>query len=536
MIKLIQILSLSCFIANTSVLLDVQTRELVFKAWPRADDSREFNICKKMNGDVYKFSVVLDLYVYKLSDLQLFNSNQYIELKIPCTQVVGACADAFKAKSAMYTMDFQASKQIITDAASNLRRLDFNRKACVDNSQLHYGQNIEISPGVFSSVLKQVGTAKNCKYPVNDVATISANNLVDQKATINFFAYPDFNFYQNWYSIDPSELLLHTTYACELMPTPEKIALCNNMIETFATSSLGYNQINYQVPALIPARDGTLTRLENYSVIFETNQVKNALEEYFDCYQSQFLMIFEDKMLMTNTMNGSMVNCKQKMSDFVKINYDKIITRVIFQENPDFRAGKVCTIDFVTDQALNETQQWLKCENAVNQTSCKEFLENRALISNFYLSAQQVIIQNNVTKKIFPLQPTFQISCYQITVDVFNTEICANLTSSCVSVPKSTFVTIQLDSLNISDQIIFPQSRICFNHNSSSTFKTGILMAGSEINPIKQINDNTSVQDVKGIIWLLVATAIIILIIIGVGLFIELKDNLKYKAEVIKRE
>ncbi|CAL5993148.1 Conserved_hypothetical protein [Hexamita inflata] len=291
MLTIYVVLNLLCFQTNTTVILDVQTRQLIFNAFPRTDDSRELNVCKQLNGDIYKLSVQTGTFNYVLSSLQQYDYTKEIEIRIPCDDLVTNCNSAFKAKSAIYIMEFQEAKQTITEAASNLRRLDFNRKACINNVQLLYGQNVTIPMLGVSDIFQVSGTPSVCKYPLDSQTTIDANNPLDQTAILQYYVYPKFQEYTPQYRLTPSKLLRNTIYPCIMMPTPESIDWCQNMARTLATSSFGYMNMQYFVPGKIPNRDGTLTRVSNYTSIYQSNQVNNVLQTTFDCYSSQSINI-----------------------------------------------------------------------------------------------------------------------------------------------------------------------------------------------------------------------------------------------------
>ncbi|CAL6081847.1 Hypothetical_protein [Hexamita inflata] len=127
--------------------------------------------------------------------------------------------------------------------------------------------------------------------------------------------------------------------------------------------------MQYIVPGKIPNRDGTLTRVGNYISVYQSNQVKNALQVTFDCYSSQSIKLYGKSLLLTNTMNPAMLYCSNPMSAF-NFSYDKIVTRVSFQEFEDFRTGYVLTLDFTTSQVLNSSFEWLSCSDSINELYC----------------------------------------------------------------------------------------------------------------------------------------------------------------------
>ncbi|CAL6085947.1 Conserved_hypothetical protein [Hexamita inflata] len=539
MIYIQAVYALLCFQTNTTVVLDVQTRQLVFKAWPRDDDSRELSVCRQLNGDMFKLSVQTGTYTYELSSLQTYDVAKQIEISIPCA--AGTCDDAFKAKSAIYTMEFQEAKQTITEAASNLRRLDFNRKACVDNPALQFGQNIQIAPGLFSNVFKITGIPKNCKYPLDTLATLVANNPLDKKATVNFFAYPNFAMESAQYSVTLAQLFTKGTYPCVMMPSPEVTAWCNNMVNTLATSSFGYNQMQYFVPGKIPSRDGTLTRVSNYSVIFQSNQVKNTLQATFDCYSGQSLTIYGSTLLLANQMNPAMVSCKNDMHTFVGAAYDEMITRVIFQQYEDFRAGQVYTVDFRSEsQTLNSSSEWLDCKYSLDEEYCRDVLGKGQELQHYYLNVQQLIYKDGKITKIFPLSPTLSLSCVQsASAQIMDSQACVSLASICDSTSKSnqqltlSFGDSGLYSsnlLNITAQAEYPNADglYCFNHGFSraqitkftdeiSGSVTGVLQIGVSKVPVQTVTDASQVQPVKNIQWFVLGTAVFAAALVGVS-------------------
>ncbi|CAL5993074.1 Conserved_hypothetical protein [Hexamita inflata] len=540
------IYSLLCFQTNTTVVLDVQTRDLVFKAWPRSDDARELKVCKQLNGDMFKLSIQTGAYKYELSQLQTYDVTKYIEIKIPCADVATNCNTAFQAKSAIYTMDFQEAKQSITEAASNLRRLDFNRKACVVDTALLYGQNIQIAPGTFSNVFKIQGTAQKCKYPLDSMATLIENDPAKKKALADFFAYPNFEIVSKQFSVTTAMLLQHGTYPCAMMSLAIERAWCDNMVQTLATSSFGFLKMQYYVPGLIPNRDGSLTRVHNYTSSFQSNVVKDALQATLDCYSSQNIEIFANTILLTSTLNPSMVYCKKPMSEFIGIPYDKIVTRLSFQKYKDFREGQVYTLDFTTkSQMMNTTTEWLSCSSSTNETYCNEVLAQGSTISSYFLNAQQIVYKDDKIIKILPLSPTMTLSCYSdATAEIMNSQACVtiknicanNLTSSSNQQFTYSFGNdgkYSKNLLNISSQAIFPnaENKYCVNYNFSDSLiteltdmyadvpTTGIISIGSELVPISSATDASKISPVKNIEWFIVGIVGFTVIVVGISIW-----------------
>ncbi|CAL5996032.1 Conserved_hypothetical protein [Hexamita inflata] len=532
MIQFCVIQSLVCFQTNITVSLDVQTRSLIFKAWPRTDSSTELNVCKQLSGDLYKLSILTGSYTYALSQLQKYGVGASIDITIPCVDLVNNCASAFKATSAIYVMEFQNAKVVVNEAAQNLRRVDFNRKDCVRDPKLLYGQNIQIAPGVYSNVFKFSGTpTKICKYPLDSMTTLIANDPTQKKAVVTFTAFPNFSTISLQFSVSLSTLFQHGTYPCSMMPSPAVVSWCDSMIQTFATQSFGYNQVQYFVPGKIPNRDGTITRVANYSISYETNVVVNTLQATFDCYSSQNILMYANTLLLTNTMNPAINYCNTTMSSFIGFAYDKMVTRVIFQENEDFRTGKVFILDFTTwSQVLNSTSEWLDCDLSTNATYCKEVLAQQSIISSYQLSAQQLIYKNDVLLKIFPLSPTLSVSCLQdATSRISDSQACVSITNICQNATSNQQFTFSFKSaqghINITTQAEFPnsESKYCVNRVFSREqvrgISGGVVQIGSQSVPISSFSDGTAVQAVKNVQWLVLGVVVVMGLIVVVGIF-----------------
>ncbi|CAL5970975.1 Conserved_hypothetical protein [Hexamita inflata] len=532
MIQFCYIYSLVCFQTNITISLDIQTRSLIFKAWPRTDSSTELNVCKQLNGDLYKLSIQTGSYIYSLSQLKTYGVSSLIDITIPCDDLVNNCATAFKATSAIYIMEFQNAQVVINEAAQNLKRVDFNRKNCVLNPKLLYGQNIQISPGVFSNEYQFSGTPTQiCKFPLDSISILTANDPTQKKAVITFTAYPNFTLTSQQYSVSLSTLFLQGTYPCVIMSTPEMVSWCDNMIQTLATQSFGYNQVQYFVPGIVPNRDGTISRGVNYSISYETNVVTNTLQTTFDCYSSQNIMLYANTILLTNTMNTAINYCNTTMSSFLGFEYDKIVTRIIFQENEDFRIGQVFILDFTTkSQILNSSSEWLDCDLSTNVTYCKEVLAQQSTISSYQLSAQQLIYKNDVLLKIFPLSPTLSVSCLQdATAEISDTQACVNITNICSNDTSNQRFIFSFRSsnnfINISTQAEFPntESRYCvnqvFTREQAAEISGGSVQIGSSQVPISSSSDGTAVVAVKNIQWIVVGVAVIVAITVIVGIF-----------------
>ncbi|CAL6045123.1 Conserved_hypothetical protein [Hexamita inflata] len=548
MIALLTSFQLRCFQSNTTVMLDVQTRDAVFKAWPRTDATRETELCGKLKGDMFKLSIQTGAYEYVLNTLQSYDPAKYIEIRLPCTEVVlgvpGTCATAFKAKSAIYTMDFQEAKQNVTEAASNLRKLDFDRKACFQNARMDLKINAVISPTVTSNVFQFVADARNCRYPVDSTATIALNKRSDMKAQLSFFGFPGYNFTDSRYSLPINTLITETLSPCALIPIPASVKSCTKMVTDLAVRSSNYFQMNYTVPGKIPNRDGTLTRIGNYTNVMESNVIKNTNQQEFDCYNSQRLVISQKEVHLINILKQPTVNCSKPIKTLMG-DFDKMVTRISFQEFQDFRLGNVYTIDFQTkSQVINSTDEWLTCDQSTNQTHCLEVLGKSGL-SEMYLNAQQLFYKAEAINLLMALTVTPQFCCFQnASFGLSNDQVCAEFAQSCqasgLSAGSNQFTFSFGDIgkfgnnlLNVSTQGTFSTSnnKYCANHAFSTAqiaqlvnadgagAVTGSLKIGSVQIPVAVITDNSAMQQVKNIQWFVVGTAALIVVFTAIGLW-----------------
>ncbi|CAL6051140.1 Conserved_hypothetical protein [Hexamita inflata] len=547
MIALLTSFQLRCFQSNTTVMLDVQTRDAVFKAWPRSDATRETELCGKLKGDMFKLSIQTGAYEYVLNTLQSYDPAKYIEIRLPCTEVIlgvpGTCATAFKAKSAIYTMDFQEAKQNVTEAASNLRKLDFDRKACYQSPRMNIGQQIEMSPGVFSDQFKFSATPANCKYPTDSLSTIQANNPANKKASISFFGYPDYTLKAPMYSISPAVFMASPPFSCINMPTLERKSWCSNMIKTLSTQSLTYFQTNYSVPGLIPDRNGQLTRIGNYSAIMESSQIQKMNSDSFDCYTNQTIKLFSRTLRFDNTLSQQMIECKKPIHE--QIDFDYMSTRIIFQETKDFKVGNVYQLDFKTPtQVLNVSNEWLPCVQSSNFTYCMDLLTKRSKLPSYNIIAQKLFYKDDKIVSIIPLTVLVQTSCIaNLSYQLSNNEVCALFNQSCNTdlSPGTydftyTFGNISKfgsNILNITTQGIYPQidNRYCVNHkftdqqiqeylNEDQTkIVTGSLTIGKLLVPIPVITDVSSQHAVKNIEYITIGTSVIVTVFVVFSLF-----------------
>ncbi|CAL6061659.1 Conserved_hypothetical protein [Hexamita inflata] len=525
--------ALVCFYTNNTVYLDVQTRSLIFKAWPRTDQSTEMNVCKQLSGDLYKLSIQTGSFTYTLSQPQIYNVNSPIDVIIPCGDQINNCASAFKAKSAIYIMEFQNANFIINEAAQNLRRVDFNRKNCVQNPKLLYGQNVQLAPGVLSNVFKFSGTPTQiCKYPLDSQTTVNSNDSTKKTAVVKFYAFPDYLMESQQYREPLSELIQQAAYPCVMMPSSDLQQWCDNMIKNLATQSFGYNQVQYFVPGKIPNRDGSITRDYNYSISYETNEVVNTLHESFDCYSGQNIMLYANTLLLTNIMNPQINNCNTTMSSFLGFNYDKMVTRIIFQENEDFRIGQVFILDFITrSQVLNSSAEWLDCDISTNVSYCKEVLSQQSIISKYQLSAYQLFYNKDLLLKILPLQPELSISCLQEAfAQISDSQACVTINNICYNATsnqqyKFSFSNSSDYILNISTQAVFPnsESKYCvngaFSRKLAGEITGGVVHIGSDLVPIGSSTDQTQILAVNNIQWILLGIAVVMGILVTVGIF-----------------
>ncbi|CAL5993072.1 Hypothetical_protein [Hexamita inflata] len=527
-------------------MLDVQTRELVFKAWPRNDTSREMLMCKQLHGDTYKLSVQVGTYTYVYPPLVLYDVTKYIQITIPCSEAPpGACQSAFKGKSAIFTMEYQLGKQNVTEAVSNLRRLDFNRNACGADPTITSGRNVSLGPAygnLVSNIFIFTATPKACKYPVDSMSVIGNNNPADKKAVMFFKAYPDYYLIANSYSVSPHIFVQNQLYPCALLglytPAPGVVRACNQMSEFLTTSSFSYFSLSYFVPGIVPNRDGQLTRVVNYTSIYQSDNVKDTLQQMVDCYSSQMLKIFDKELLLQNIMNPSMVYCKLPIRNFVQYPYNRMLTRIIFQQYEDFRTGEVFTIDFESQsQVLNGTHEWLSCQTATNKTYCDEVLAKRDVISTYVLNAQKIFQFDNKTVQMVQLQATLELSSYKsASIQLMNTEACVQLSESFrkeLIVPLNKQIMFSFgDSglfsdnlLNISTQAIYPNSnnKYCMNYNFTEqqiSSLTNVNVSGQiQIDdlmiPVVEIIDLSAASNVQNINFIIVAVVVFMAVLVG---------------------
>ncbi|CAL5979248.1 Conserved_hypothetical protein [Hexamita inflata] len=539
---------LRCFLSNTTVMLDVQTRDAVFKAWPRTDATRETELCGKLKGDMFKLSIQTGAYEYVLNTLQSYDPAKYIEIRLPCTEVIlgvpGTCATAFKAKSAIYTMDFQEAKQNVTEAASNLRKLDFDRKACFQNARMDLKINAVISPTVTSNAFQFVADSRNCRYPLDSSAKIALNNQADKKSTLTFSGYPSYSFKDNRYSVPINTFLSQSIAPCAMIPVPAAVKGCSKMVADLAIRSQNYFVMNYTVPGIIPNRDGTLTRSVSYTNLMESNIIKSINQQQFDCYTSQKLDINYGSIHLINVLKSPTVNCSKPIKTLVG-DFDKMVTRISFQEFQDFRLGNVYTIDFQTkSQVINSSSEWLTCDQSTNQTHCLEVLGKSGL-SKMYLNAQQLFYKAEAINLLMALTVTPSFSCFQnASFGLSNDQVCAEFAQSCqasgLSAGSNQFTFSFGDIgkfgnnlLNVSTQGTFSTSnnKYCANHAFSTAqiaqlvnadgagAVTGSLKIGSVQIPVAVITDNSAMQQVKNIQWVVVGTAALIVVFTGISLW-----------------
>ncbi|CAL6090878.1 Conserved_hypothetical protein [Hexamita inflata] len=538
MLKLIYVFGLLCFKSNTTVMLDMQTRELIFKAWPRNDESREFLMCKQLNGDSYKLSIQVGAYKYVYPQLVLYAVNKNIQISIPCTEMPpNNCQLAFKAKSAIFTMEYQLGKQNVTEVVSNLRRLDFNRSACGVNTTIVSGKNVNLGPS-FGNLITNVfifnAHTQACRYPIDQPSVIAANNPADKKAIMHFVGWPVYFLVTPFYSLTPEIFMQNQFYPCELLKyfttEPGVVEACNDMSNFFTTSSFAYYSIKYSVPGLVPNRDGKLTRLVNYTSMYESNKKQDTLDSMFDCYSNQSIIIFEQQMLLSNTINESMQFCKLPIHDYIQYPFDRQVTRIIFQQNEDFRVGNTYTIDFVSQtQVLNSSFQWLSCEDAINISLCQQMLSMKGDLNNFVLRAQQLFYKNGKVVQLVQLNPSLQLSCTpKATTEVQNDQICTQIENSCDnSLLKQanyqflySFLTVNGEQ-NLSTLGMYPSSgdKYCAYHNFSQmqiqSIMKGYLRINKEFIPINQVTDKTKAENVQNIIYIVVGVAVFMVIFVS---------------------
>ncbi|CAL6081805.1 Hypothetical_protein [Hexamita inflata] len=527
-------------------MLDVQTRELVFKAWPRNDSSREMLMCKQLHGDSYKLSVQVGTYTYMYPPLVLYDVTKYIQIAIPCSEAPpGTCQSAFKGKSSIFTMEYQLGKQNVTEAVSNLRRLDFNRNACGADPTITSGRNVSLGPAygnLVSNIFIFTATPKACKYPVDSMSVIGNNNPADKKAIMYFTAYPDYYLFAQSYSVSPYLFVQNQIYPCELLryvsTAPRVVEACNELSEQLATSSFSYFSLSYFVPGIIPNRDGQLTRVVNYTSIYQSDNVKDTLQQMVDCYSSQTLKIFDKELLLQNTLNPSMAYCKLPIHSFVQYPYNRMLTRIIFQQFEDFRNGEVFTIDFESQsQVLNGTHEWLSCETATNKTYCDEVLAKRDVISTYVLNAQKIFQFDNKTVQMVQLKANLELSQYiSANIQLMNTEACVQLSESFrkeLIVPHNKQIMFSFGDtglfsdnlLNISTQAIYPNSnnKYCLNYNFTEqqiSSLTNVNVSGQvQIDdlmiPIVEIIDQSAASNVQNINLIIVAVVIFMAVLVG---------------------
>ncbi|CAL5993144.1 Hypothetical_protein [Hexamita inflata] len=229
-------------------------------------------------------------------------------------------------------------------------------------------------------------------------------------------------------------------------------------------------------------------------------------------------------------MNPAMVYCSNPMSAFIPLSYDKMVTRVSFQEFEDFRTGQVFTLDFTTQsQMLNSSFEWLSCSDSVNESYCEEVLQKSSIISSYYLNAQQLIYKNNQIVKIYPLTPILQTNCYMdSSASVSNDQVCVTVTNICSGLAQSNQQFIySFPSLNITSQAPFPNSenKYCAKHQFGSNTiqqlvnQRGVVLVNNSMIPISSVTDESVVKPVKNIQWIVLGTAVFIVVFVGLSMW-----------------
>ncbi|CAL6093173.1 Conserved_hypothetical protein [Hexamita inflata] len=534
---------LRCFQQNTTVILDVQTREAIFNAWPREDITKETELCAKLKGYTFMLSIETGAYEYNLQTQLIFDPNKIISIKLPCAEVVmgsGTCASAFKAKSAIYTMNFNEINQNIIEVVYNLRRLDFNRKACFINQRMEVGQQIEVRPGIVSDVFKFIANAQNCKYPVDSAVTIAQGNVKDQKAIISFFGYPNYFFSGSSYSVAP-HIFAQSSFQCSDMSTNVHRAWCSQMVQALSTQSYTYFQINITLPGLIPNKDGTLTREINYTLNVESNEVINVNLNNLDCYKSQTIRLYRRNIKLITDLNQSMIQCDKPINQI--INFDYIVTRIIFQENSDFRVGEVHQIDFRSSiQVLNATDELLPCVQSTDETKCYDILAKRQQILNYQTIVQKIFYKNDQIIYIMPLLVECKLSDFSnMSYYLYDNQVCATFNLSSTSEPtRSVHLIFSFGDdgsygnnlLNITASATFPNSisKYCAYYNFTKQQLTyyknedqrgkvsGVLSIDNIILQIPVIFDVSKPTNIPHIEYIILCTFVIVIIITLLGL------------------
>ncbi|CAL6015450.1 Conserved_hypothetical protein [Hexamita inflata] len=538
---------LRCFQQNTTVVLDVQTREAVLKAWPRDDVTKETELCEKLKGYAFELSIETGAYSYSLQTQLIFDPNKVINIKLPCGEVAlgtGVCASAFQAKSAIYTMNFKEIDQNVIEVVYNLRRLDFNRKACFTNQRIEVGKQIEVRPGVIFDVFQFIGNAQNCKYPVDSAATITQGNVQDQRANISFFGYPNYNFQGSIYSLAPDVLDegISNAFQCSDASTNVRMEWCSQMVQALSTQSYTYFQINVTFPGLIPNRDGTMTREINYTIIVESNEVRNMNLDSLDCFKNQTISIYGRNLRLTNDLNQSMVNCAKPINQI--IDFDYFATRIIFQQHSDFRTGEVHQIDYKSPvQVLNTTSELLPCIRSSNETQCYEILTKRQQLINYNIVLQKIFYKNDKIINIIPLQVTCEVSVFlNMSYYLYDNQVCATFNQSGpIDVPTGTaHFTFSFGDdginannlLNITSMATFPnklhkycadynftQQQLAYYKNEDQRGKvSGQLSIDSIILQIPVIFDMGRPTEVFNVKYIIIVTFVLVAVITWLGL------------------
>ncbi|CAL6084177.1 Conserved_hypothetical protein [Hexamita inflata] len=512
MLYLIFSVQLQCFYTNTTALLDVQTRELVFSAWHAIDSSRDSKVCDDFSGQMFQFSVQVSSVEYKYSILEVFDRRIPISIRISCTQV-DKCVDAFKAKSALYTIDFQETNHQVTQVVSNLRRLEFNRHECYKNTALLWGRQITLQNGLKTDLFKLTAVPQNCKYPTDPLPVLASGNPALKSAYLDMFTYPNFSLQAMQYRVNPTIFIQNAIYPCLMMPSQAKIDLCNDMTQTLEKVTAGYMKLIYGVPGIVPDRNGVLSRGVNYTSLIESNEVKNVLSSQIDCFSGQEIYLFQQRGLLRNQLNDTMFNCKKEINEMV-VSFDHLLIRVELQEFRDFRIGQVFKLDFLPkSQTLNSTYEWLECQDNI----CKEVLKNCNEYQNYFVNAHYVFMKNDQIVKLVPINAILKVSQFKITASFSNREICAHIEKTRNSTEVEIEDGIYQFSFTISgEQIAFVntkftnnEQRYCAYHNyTANNALSGTLTIGTKIYPIDEMYDDSQSRNVQNIQYILYGTGI----------------------------
>eukprot|EP00703_Trepomonas_sp_PC1_P006765 JAP89841.1 Hypothetical protein TPC1_30664 [Trepomonas sp. PC1] len=352
---LIVTISYTCFYPNSSVILDAQTKSIVFTAWPSTTDP----ICETMDYKPFVPQLLLNGVKFTQSSLITYQKSKPTNFTLTCGQS-DECIGAFSAKSATYNMFFTENSLSFEATVSEFSIKRFDYTTCIQDQSLQ----IDFT----ARTIHLVGDFTKCKitihtqYPINltlqMTAVLSASVLITLPPTTTLDDISDYMVvdcnnptatgdcakimdYTVWYNFVPATILL---------PLPIKSPYPNEQFR------LSYSRLYTEVRNVISVQAAQFSCVSSDLITLYKNQILLSVDMMqtpqcqllYDSVQTSISLVLQlitsrneisttcsftvdfDQNQKSVLLNCDFDQCQKLLSDFSTYDYTNAVYKLLF--------------------------------------------------------------------------------------------------------------------------------------------------------------------------------------------------------------